>query len=102
MKVPRLAVALAIGAGGFLLFAPALIAADMDGVMMSGGRMMTMQEGKPMGPMDHQMTMSNGTTVMPDGTVKMKDGTQTQMKDGQMMMMDGHIMEGGKAMGMHQ
>jgi hypothetical protein len=102
MKVPRLAVALAIGAWGFLLFAPALIAAGMDGVMMSDGKMMTMHEGKPMGPMEHQMTMSNGTTVMPDGTVKMKDGAQTHMKNGQMIMMDGHIMEGGKAMGMHQ
>jgi hypothetical protein len=102
MKVPRLAVALAIGAWGFLLFAPAPMAARMDGVMMSGGKMMTMREGKPMGPMEHQMTMSNGTTVMPDGTMKMKDGTQTHMKDGQMIMMDGHIMAGGKATGMHQ
>jgi hypothetical protein len=80
---------------------PAMVA-DMDGVMMSEGKMVMMQKGRPMVPMDHEITMSNGTTVMPDGTVKMKDGTQMHLKNGQMMMMDGHIMEGGKAMGMHQ
>lgn len=74
-----------------------LMAADMDGVIMQGGKMMTMQDGKAMGPMDHSMTMSDGTQVMGDGTVKMKDGSETHMKDGQMMMMDGHMMDGGNS-----
>jgi Domain of unknown function (DUF6799) len=62
--------------------------------------MMMMQAGKPMHPMDHEMTMSNGTKVAPDGTVTMKDGTLMHMKNGELMMMDGHIMSGGKAMPM--
>jgi len=97
----RLTVSIAI-AGLCLSLATAAVTADMDGVMMSGGKMVMMRQGKPAGPMEHQITMSNGTIVETDGTVKMKDGTQTHMKNGQMMMMDGHIMEGGKAMAMHQ
>lgn len=31
-------------------------ASDMDGVMMSDGKMMMMKGGKPAGPMDHEMT----------------------------------------------
>lgn len=72
-----------------------LNAADSDGVMMHDGKMMVMKEGKPSGPMENAMTMSNGTRVMSDGTVKMKDGSEKHMKDGQMMMMDGHMMKGG-------
>ncbi len=75
--------------------APCLEAADADGVMMHEGKVMMMEKGKPAGPMQSAMTMSDGTTVTTDGTIKMKDGTQTHMKDGQMMMMDGHLMEGG-------
>jgi len=71
-----------------------LMAADTDGVMMRGGKMMTMKDGKAMGQMEHSMTMSDGTQVMGDGTVKMKDGTETHMKDGQMMTTDGHMMDG--------
>jgi len=74
-----------------------LRAASMDGVMMQGGKMMMMKDGKAAGPMETSMTMSDGTVVMGDGTVKMRDGTETHMKDGQMMMMDGHMMEGGKS-----
>jgi hypothetical protein len=82
------------------LFASRLMAAEMNGVMMKDGKMMMMMDGKPAGPMDHDMTMSDGTKVMKDGMVKMKDGKEMHMKDGQMMMMDGKIMEGGKAMEM--
>jgi hypothetical protein len=77
-----------------------LMAAEMNGVMMQGGKMMKMMDGKAAGPMDHEMTMADGTKVMADGTVKMKDGKEMHMKDGQMMMMDGKIMEGSKAMEM--
>jgi hypothetical protein len=82
------------------LFASRLMAAEMNGVMMKDGKMMTMMDGKPTTPMDHDMTMADGTKVMTDGTVKMKDGKEMHMKEGQMMMMDGKMMEGGKAMEM--
>ena len=77
-----------------------LLAAEMSGVMMKDGKMMMMTDGKATGPMDHDMTMGDGTKMMMDGTMKMKDGKEMHMKDGQMMMMDGKMMEGGKAMGM--
>ena len=82
------------------LFASRLMAAEMNGVMMKDGKMMMMMDGKAAGPMDHEMTMADGTKVMADGPVKMKDGKEMHMKDGQMMMMDGKIMEGSKAMEM--
>jgi hypothetical protein len=74
-----------------------LHAADSDGVMMQDGKMVMMKRGKASGPMEKDMTMSNGTTVMSDGTVKTKDGAETHMKEGQMMMMDGHMMDGGNS-----
>jgi hypothetical protein len=72
------------------------IAAGMDGIIMQGGKMMTMKAGKAIDPMTANMTMSNGAIVMPDGTVKLPDGQEDHIKDGQMMMMDGTIMDGGK------
>ena len=82
------------------LFASRLMAAEMNGVMMKDGKMMMMMDGKAAGPMDHDMTLSDGTKVMKDGMVKMKDGKEMPMKEGQMLMMDGKMMEGGKAMEM--
>ncbi len=79
-----------------------LLAGEMSGVMMKDGKMMMMKDGKATGPMEHEMTMGDGTKVMMDGTMKMKDGKAMHMKDGQMMMMDGKMMEGGKAMGMEK
>jgi hypothetical protein len=76
------------------------LAGDMDCVKMSGGKMLTMQSGKPDSPMDHEMTMSDGTVVAPDGTVRFKDGKAMQLKNGEIVMMDGHIMRGGKAAAM--
>jgi hypothetical protein len=72
------------------------IAAGMDGIIMQGGKMMTMKAGKAIDPMTANMTMSNGAIVMPDGTVKLPGGQEDHIKDGQMMMMDGTIMDGGK------
>ena len=69
-----------------------------EGIMMKDGKMMMMKDGKATGPMDHEMSMTDGCKVMPDGTMKMKDGKEMHMKEGQMMMMDGTMMEGGKAM----
>jgi hypothetical protein len=82
------------------LFASRLMAAEMNGVMMKDGKMMMMMDGKASGPMDHDITMSDGTKVMKDGMVKMKDGKEMPMKEGRIMMMDGKMMEGGKAMEM--
>lgn len=81
-----------------LLVAPA--AADMDGVMMHDGKMMMMKAGHPATAMDHEVTISDGTTVEVDGTVKSKDGKTFHLQDGEMIMMDGHLMKGGKAVRM--
>jgi hypothetical protein len=101
MRVTKVAICLGAALCGLLIVAQ-IGAANMDGVMMSDGKMVMMHAGKPAGPMAHQMVMSNGTTVLPDGTVQLKDGTRFHMKNGQMMMMDGHVMEGGKAMTMQR
>ena len=89
-------IAIALVSVGFL--APIVVAGDMDGVMMKDGKMMMMMGGKATGPMDKEMTMSDGTKVKPDGSMMMKDGKMMKMKDGQMMMMDGKMMDSGKAM----
>ncbi|MBK5285131.1 MAG: hypothetical protein JJE25_06980 [Bacteroidia bacterium] len=62
-----------------------------DGVMMQNGKVMMVRNGK-MTPMDHDMTMSNGTKVMSTGTILKKDGTKMMMKDGQHIDMSGNIM----------
>ncbi|HYL59292.1 MAG TPA: DUF6799 domain-containing protein [Candidatus Acidoferrales bacterium] len=92
--VVALAIATMLGAGAIA------VAGDMDHVKMSGGKMIVMQSGKPDAPMDHEMTMSDGTIVTPDGTVRLKDGKVMQLKSGEMVMMDGHVMRGGKAAAM--
>jgi len=48
------------------------MAADADGVMMRNGKMMMMKEGKVMGPMQNDMTMSDGTKMMTDGTIMIR------------------------------
>jgi hypothetical protein len=82
------------------LFTSALIAADMDGVMMRDGLMMLMKHGKAAMPMDSDVTMTNGTVVSPDGTITLKGGREFRMHNGEMMMMDGHLMKGGAPAGM--
>jgi hypothetical protein len=81
-------------------FATAPFAADMDGVMMHDGKMMMMKAGHPATAMDHEVTMSDGTTVSVDGTVKPKNGPEFHLQNDEMIMMDGHLMKGGKAVGM--
>jgi hypothetical protein len=83
----------------FLLFA-APAAADMDGVMMHGGKMMMIKAGHPATAMDHEVTMSDGTIVEVDGTAKSKDGKEFHLQNGEIILMDGHLMEGGKAAAM--
>ena len=72
-------------------------AADMDGVMMSGGRIVLMQNGKPSTVLEHELTLQDGSTLKPDGTVLRKDGSVIHLQQGQVIMLDGHIMQGGKA-----
>jgi hypothetical protein len=76
------------------------MAGEMDGIMMSGGKMVVMQNGKRNTTLDKSVTMSDGTRVRPDGSIQMKDGTESRLRQGEMIMMDGHIMRGGKASAM--
>src|SRR5271168_1364560 len=82
------------------IFALALDAAEMDGVMMRDGIMMLMKHGKAAMPMDGDVTMTNGTVVSPDGTITLKGGREFRMHNGEVIMMDGHLMKGGAAAGM--
>ena len=68
-----------------------------DGFMMKDGKMMMLKSGMS-SPMDKEMTLANGTKVMPSGDVMMKDGTKMMMKEGMMMGMDGKMMGSGKKM----
>jgi hypothetical protein len=85
-----------------IVFTTLLRAADMDGVVMERGQVIMMKNGKPVAPIQGEMTMANGSKVLPDGTVKIKSGAEIHLKDGDMIMMDGHIMTGGKAKAMEK
>ncbi len=100
MKFLRLSICLI--AAIFLLaqFGASSAGADMDGVMMHDGKMMMMKAGLPATTMDHEVTMSDGTTVSVDGIVKPKNGPEFHLQNGEMIMMDGHLMKGGKAVEM--
>ena len=76
--------------------ASSVVAAEKDGVMMKDGKMWRMQDGKEIGRMDRETTMSNGTKVMMNGKMTMKGGKDMQMQEGQTMMLDGKMMEGDK------
>jgi Ni/Co efflux regulator RcnB len=68
-----------------------------DGIMMHGGKLIVMKEGKA-STMTEDMTMANGSMVMKDGSVKMKDGSTTMLKNGDHMDMQGNIVH---SMGEH-
>ena len=76
--------------------ASSVVAAEKDGVMMKDGKMTRMQDGKEIGRMDRETTMSNGTKVMMNGKMMMKGGKEMQLKEGQTVMMDGKMMEDDK------
>ena len=63
-----------------------------DCVMMEGGKMTVMKEGKVM-DLTSDMTLSNGAVVSADGKIKMKDGTSKMLKDGDRMFMDGKMLK---------
>ena len=73
-----------------------VMAAEKDGVMMKDGKMWRLQDGKEIGRMDRETTMSNGTKVLMNGKMMMRDGKELQLQEGQIMMLDGKLMEGGK------
>ena len=73
-----------------------VMAAEKDGVIMKDGKMWRLQDGKEIGRMDRETTMSNGTKVMMSGKMMMKDGKELQLQEGQIMMLDGKLMEGSK------
>ena len=77
-------------------FASSGMAAEKDGVIMKDGKMWRLQDGKEIGRMDRETTMSNGTRVMMNGKMMMKDGKEGQLQEGQIMMLDGKLIEGGK------
>lgn len=76
------------------------MARDMNAIMMSGGKMVVMEDGKKNSTLEQETILSDGTRVGPDGTIRRKDGVEIRLKQGEMIMMDGHIMHGGKASGM--
>lgn len=100
MKFPRLSIVLVLAIFPALQFATEPFAAEMDGVIMSNGKMMMMKAGEPATAMNHEVKMSDGTTVSIDGVVKTADGRQFHLQNGEMIMMDGHLMKGGKAASM--
>jgi hypothetical protein len=73
-----------------------VVAAEKDGIMMKDGKMVRFHDGKEIGRMDRETTMSNGTRVMMNGKMVMKDGKEMQIQEGQMLMMDGTMKEGDK------
>jgi hypothetical protein len=77
------------------LAVPAM-AAEKDGVMMKDGKMVRMTEGKEIGRMDRETTLSNGARVTMNGKMMMKDGKEMQIQEGQIVMLDGKMMEGAK------
>ena len=76
--------------------AASVMAAEKDGVIMKEGKMWRLQDGKQIGRMDRETTLSNGSKVMMNGKMVTKDGKEMQMQEGQTVMLDGRMMEGGK------
>jgi len=73
-----------------------VMAVEKDGVMMKDGKMVRLQDGKDIGRMDRETTMSNGTRVQMNGKMVMKDGKEIKLQEGQSLMLDGKLIEGAK------
>ena len=76
--------------------ASVVVAAEKNALIMKNGKILEMHEGREVGPMDNEATLSNGTKVRMNGKVVTKDGKETQLQEGQVIMLDGKMMEGGK------
>jgi hypothetical protein len=72
------------------------LAEEKDGVMMKDGKVVRLSEGKEIGRMDRETTLSNGAKVTMNGKLMMKDGKETQLQEGQIVMLDGKMIESGK------
>ena len=59
-------------------------------VMMKDGRMRVIKDGE-MRDMEKEITMPNGTRVMPDGTVMMTNGTSRELGEGEGVILDGRV-----------
>ena len=59
-------------------------------VLMRDGKIIVLRDGEEM-PMEEEMTMSDGTKVMPNGQVIMANGTARMMAEGETLSMDGQI-----------
>ena len=64
---------------------------------MKDGKMWRLQDGKEIGRMDRETTLSNGTKVAMNGKIMMKDGKEMQLQEGQIVMLDGKMMEVARA-----
>ena len=80
--------------------ASSVVAAEKDGIIMKDGKMWRMHDGKEIGRMDRETTLSNGTKVAMTGKMVTKDGKESQLQEGQMVMMDGKMKEGDEGMKM--
>ena len=58
-----------------------------DQVTMKDGKMMVVRNGEFM-PMEREVTLADGTRVMPNGQVLMANGTARMMREGETMTMD--------------
>lgn len=58
-----------------------------DHVMMRDGKIIMLRNGEEM-PMEEEMTMSDGTRVMPNGQILMADGTARMMREGETLTVD--------------
>jgi len=75
-----------------------VMAVEKDSLVMKDGKLWRFHDGKEIGRMDRETTMSNGTRVMMNGKMVTKDGKESQLQEGQSMMLDGKMKEGDKDM----
>jgi hypothetical protein len=93
----KLLLALAALACVLILSASLTLAADMSGLMMGGGKVRIVEQGKRSTPIQHEMKLTDGSTLKPDGTILRDNASEVHLHDGDVIMPDGHIMHGGKA-----
>lgn len=74
-----------------------VLAEEKDGVMMKDGKVVRLSEGKDIGRMDRETTLSNGAKVSMNGKLTLKDGKEMQLQEGQIVMLDGKMIEGPRA-----
>jgi hypothetical protein len=71
-------------------------AAEKDSLLVKDGKLWRLHDGKEIGRMDRETTLSNGTRILMNGKMVTKDGKESQLQEGQMVMMDGKMKEGDK------